>query len=104
MLARLHRFVRPLAVGAAFIAMTACMAPHRRYYVVGAPPPERVEVITSAPAPNYAWVRGYWRWEGRDYSWIGGHWERPAARYHEWAPGHWEREYRGWYWVDGRWR
>jgi hypothetical protein len=82
----------------------ACAAPRARLYVQVGPPAHVVERIPVAPGPRYAWVPGYYRWDGREYLWVPGAYvipPRPGAR---WAPGHWVRERRGWYWVEGRWR
>lgn len=73
--------------------------------VVRRPPPERVEVQSTAPGSGYVWIRGHYAWQGGDYVWIAGRWEQPPqATYRRWTPGHWARARGGWYWVEGHWR
>ena len=71
--------------------------------VYQAPPPPSQEVVVAAPGPAYAWVPGYWSWQGR-WVWIGG---RYVVRPHPRAvlvPGHWARHGGGYIWVSGYWR
>ena len=78
--------------------------PTTETYVTQEPPAVRVETQTVSPGPNYAWTRGYWRWNGTTYVWVPGSWivrPRPAAVYVE---GHWLRRGSRWVWVAGRWR
>jgi hypothetical protein len=68
-----------------------------------APPPDREEVVGTAPTPEDFWVRGSWRWDGEKYAWAQGHWE-PRRRDAVWSPGHWRSQAAGgWVWVEGRW-
>ena len=67
------------------------------------PPPPAAEAIPPSPGPDYVWIAGAHRWNGRAYEWQRGHYERkpqPNARYN---PGHWEKQNRGHRWVEGRW-
>ncbi len=67
-----------------------------------APPKETEEVITTAPGPNYSWIKGHWRWDGR-WVWVPGHW---AGRPHPnatWVSGHWVNRPHGWVWIRGHW-
>ncbi len=48
-------------------------APPVETVVNEAPPPPQTEVVVAAPGPGYAWVPGYWAWNGR-WVWVGGHW------------------------------
>jgi WXXGXW repeat (2 copies) len=67
------------------------------------PPPAEVEVVPVSPGPDFIWIGGYHRWEGRRYVWIRGHYERrphPRAR---WVNPHWEARGRVHVWVGGRW-
>ena len=73
-------------------------------YVDRAPPADRVEVITTRPGPDYAWVTGYWRWEGGNYAWQSGHWERAPRAHARWVRGGWHHDRRGWYYSQGHWR
>ncbi|MGH7523354.1 MAG: YXWGXW repeat-containing protein [Gemmatimonadales bacterium] len=73
--------------------------------VVRRPPPERVEVVGTAPGQGYVWIRGHYAWQDNDYAWVAGRWDRPPqASYRHWTPGHWQHTRGGWYWVEGRWR
>ena len=61
-----------LASATLLAALAACTPAPQRVYIVGPPPPERVESVTVAPAPDYVWIRGNWRWDGRAYAWVPG--------------------------------
>ncbi len=71
--------------------------------VVRSPPPaERVEVAATPPSPEHFWIKGNWRWDGREFLWVPGRWEiRRAAAL--WQAGHWRESGGGWVWVEGRW-
>lgn len=66
-----------------------------------APPAPRFE---AAPAPRrgYAWVPGYWNWNGRGHSWVRGTWMRERRGYvyaqPQWVQrgGHWEQRRGQW--------
>lgn len=68
------------------------------------PPPDRVEIITTSPGPDYIWIRGHWGWQANDYVWVTGRWDRPYAGYRRWEPGRWRHVRGGYVWVEGRWR
>ncbi len=92
-----------LSLGVA--GMVACAEPEGYgVFVETAPPPERVEVVEVAPAPDYVWVNGHWAWSGSAYTWEAGRWERPEPGHHHYHHGQWKHSKRGWYWVDGHWR
>jgi YXWGXW repeat-containing protein len=68
------------------------------------PPPAEVEVIPAPPGPEFVWIGGYHRWNGRRYVWVRGRYEhRPHSRAH-WEASHWEARGRAHVWVEGRWR
>lgn len=51
--------------------------PEQREEVVideGAPPPDRVEVITVRPYGGAVWIRGHWMRERHRWIWVPGHW------------------------------
>lgn len=57
----------------------ACAASLSACVIEPARPPQpapRVEVVPAAPAPAYHWVKGHYRWAGREGQWV-------------WVPGHW---------------
>ena len=67
------------------------------------PPAPEVEVVPASPGPEFVWIGGYHRWDGRRYVWVGGRYERrphPTAR---WVAPHWEARGRAHVWVGGRW-
>ena len=66
------------------------------------PPEPQVEQYGDPPGPDYFWVKGHWRWEGRRYVWTPGHWAQGG--HGNWVPGHWERRGRRWVWVAGHMR
>ena len=68
-----------------------------------APPPPLVEVIPAAPSPDYIWIPGHHRWNGRRYVWLGGHYDRRPQRDAHYVRGHWEHRGRVTLWVDGHW-
>jgi hypothetical protein len=74
-------------------------------FEVEAPPPPaaEVEVVPVPPGPEYFWVPGYHRWNGRHYVWIRGRYERRPHHHARWAPAHWEVRGRMHVWVEGRW-
>ncbi|HYL27410.1 MAG TPA: hypothetical protein VEW74_06205 [Candidatus Nitrosotalea sp.] len=69
-------------------------------YVQIAPPAPIYETVPAAPGPGYAWVGGYYRWEGGRYVWVRGHYAHHAGA---WCAGHWHHGRHGYYWTDGRW-
>lgn len=60
-----------------------------------APPPPRSESVPT-PRRGYAWVPGYWNWNGRRHVWVAGNWVRERRGYvysqPQWVErnGHWE--------------
>jgi hypothetical protein len=67
-----------------------------------APPPPRVEVITTAPGADFFWVAGVWRWEGGRHVWVAGHWE-PHRAGQVWVPHHWVQAGGSWHLRGGFW-
>ena len=68
------------------------------------PPAARVEVIGTAPGPEYVWIGGHWGWQGSEYVWMDGRWDRGPHAKAKWVPGHWKNTKRGWVWTDGHWK
>jgi len=62
------------------------------------------EVVGVAPAADYVWVGGYYRWDGSAYFWVPGRWQPAARPYAKWKPGYWRESKSGWYWVPGKWK
>lgn len=93
-----------LVVAAALSATLACAAPSGRLYVRVGPPAPIAEVRSVSPGPDFVWIEGYHRWDGRAYVWVPGRWERRPQPRAEWVPGRWEHDRRGWFYVDGHWR
>ena len=94
------------ALAAGITATTACAPalPPDAVYVRLAPPAAQVEVIGTAPGPNYLWINGYQRWDGSAYVWNSGRWEQRPHPNARWEQGRWVHTNRGWYYQDGRWR
>ena len=92
--------------GLLLLLMTACPPPPPRgvVYVREAPPREQVEVIGTAPSPEFVWIAGHHTWTGGVYVWSPGHWERRPHARARWVRGHWRHGNGGWYWVEGHWK
>jgi hypothetical protein len=60
--------------------------------------------IGPPPGPNYVWVPGFHRYDGRAYVWVPGHYVVPPHRHARWVPGHWAHRRGGYVWVEGHWR
>ncbi len=102
---RLSRWMVLWAAMASGAALPACAAEEEHVvYVERDPPPERVEVVSVSPGPEYVLVRGHWHWNGVDYVWIPGHWLRRPRGSAVWVEGHWRRARGGWVWVEGHWQ
>jgi hypothetical protein len=83
----------------------ACVVPPPdAVFVSAAPPAAEVEIIGTAPGPDFIWIRGYHRWDGTRFVWTPGRWERRPRPAAVWVDGHWARHRRGWYWIEGHWR
>jgi hypothetical protein len=70
--------------------------------VMVAPPPQRVEVISTAPSSGSVWMAGYWNWVGGRHEWVPGHWAPGRPGYH-WAGHQWVRQGDGWRMKTGHW-
>ncbi len=63
-----------------------------------------IEAVPPAPAPDFVWVSGVWRWRHTrlgfgDWEWLPGYWTRPPYRDAIWMGGGWG--HRGW--RDDHW-
>ncbi len=72
-----------------------------------APPGLQAEVAVDSPGPGYAWVPGYYDWQGGNYVWVAGTWTRPPHEGAVWvAPTYEQRGSKFMYhrgtWRDGR--
>jgi hypothetical protein len=96
-----HALVLALALG----PLAGCYA-DAGFEVETVPPPPaaQVEVVPASPGPEYVWVEGYHRWDGRAYVWVGGHYDRPPRRGARWERAHWEDRGRRHVWIEGAWR
>lgn len=86
----------------AFFALAGCLA--GVYYTNVPPPPDRVEVVGAAPAPEFVWISGYWTWRGDIHVWVPGSWVRPPRPGAIWIRPHWERRYGRYYFYQGHWQ
>ena len=101
------RVRRALALGTALVLLTACpppAPPPGTIFVRVGPPRPRPEVAGVAPAEDYVWVGGYYRWDGSDYFWVPGRWQPAPQPRAKWRPGYWRETKQGWYWVAGKWK
>ena len=57
-----------------------------------------------APGAGYAWIDGYWGYNGGRYAWVAGRWDRPPRARARWEPGRWETRRAKYYYRAGRWR
>lgn len=90
---------------AGFVLTAAASAEARtRVYVRIGPPAPVVEVRSVSPGPRYAWVPGYYRWDGYGYGWAAGRWVAPPRRHAVWVAPHWVHSRHGWYMAGGYWR
>jgi hypothetical protein len=64
----------------------------------------QVEVVGTAPGPDFVWIRGYHVWNGNAYHWQSGRWERRPHSNASWVDGKWNHTSKGWYWRDGHWK
>ena len=81
----------------------AAPTPQQVVLVPSAPPPPLVEVRPFAPGAYYAWIPGYWSWNG-NWVWVSGRWLLRPIPTAVWVGGHWSRHGRGWVWIGGGWR
>jgi hypothetical protein len=74
--------------------------------VIAPPPPARaVVVVPERPAPEFAWVEGYWYPVGNHYKWHEGYWTRPPYQGAHWVvPHHDGKRYYAGYWEGDRGR
>jgi WXXGXW repeat (2 copies) len=68
------------------------------------PPPPQQEVLPPPPGPEFVWIGGYHRWNGRAYVWVPGRYNRRPHAAARWEAAHWEGRGRAHVWVEGRWR
>lgn len=68
------------------------------------PPAKIVEQTDASPGPDYVWVQGDWKWDGR-WVWGKGNWQRKPHEAAVWTPGHWKRHHHhhSWEWIEGHW-
>ncbi len=97
-----HPFLLASMLGlASFALLHAPPADARTYASVRvAPPPPRFERVVVRP--GYAWVPGYWRWEGRRYVWVSGYYTAQRAR-RAYVPARWYRVGPEWRFRRGYW-
>ncbi len=72
---------------------------------IGPPPPPVNETVPPAPNdhPNYAWQKGYYKYDGERYVWVPGRYVEAPYEHATWVEGHWVERDGGWIWVDGHW-
>ena len=72
---------------------------------VGPPRPAYERVPPPPPDHrDWAWHRGYQRWDGNRYVWTPGGYFAPPRRGARWVDGRYIRRRDGWVWREGYWR
>jgi hypothetical protein len=76
-------------------------------FVAPIQPPDNIDEIPPVDRPSgdqYAWVPGYWSWDGdrNNYIWVSACW-RAVPPNMAWVPGYWSPVANGWEWVAGFW-
>lgn len=71
-------------------------------YLPQPPAPLSLEPVGAAPAPDYIWVPGCWRWQQGTYVWRPGYWVAPQPNW-VWVPAHYVRTPSGYVFVSGYW-
>jgi hypothetical protein len=92
-----------IAIGTALSATPALAQVYGGIYVRFGPPAPVYQPVPPPPAPYYAWVPGFYRWDDGRYVWVRGYYARPPYPGAYWAPGYWAHRREGWYFVRGRW-
>ncbi|HUS63692.1 MAG TPA: hypothetical protein VMZ28_04075, partial [Kofleriaceae bacterium] len=67
------------------------------------PPAPIVELAGEPPDAGYAWVDGYWHWDGAEWVWIDGRWVAPMVGLYFVAPSYYTSGDQCVY-VPGRWQ
>ena len=93
-----------LPLSFAILALGACGGFGVSYYAATPPPPLRAETFGVAPGPDYAWVNGYWGWNGGAYAWVPGRWDRRPRPGAVWVEPRWERKGNRYHFRSGHWR
>lgn len=101
----------PMAISfrASLVAFGLLLAPmaasaQQTVVVTNLPPPAPLaESPTPSPGAGFAWVAGFWNWNGSQYAWTSGHWERPPQAAQTWEAPRWEREGGRYRFRQGRW-
>jgi len=90
-----------LGFAAASLSALAPVSALAQIYVRVGPPPPRHEVVPIVQ-PGWAWIPGYWDWNGRHYVWVQGH--RMHARHgRHWIPDRWNEDHGRWRREHGHW-
>ena len=93
-----------LAVILAGLSLAGCAGGYGGYYASVPPPAVRYEQRGRAPGAGYAWIDGYWGYNGGRYNWVPGRWDRPPRGRSRWEGGRWESRHGRYHYREGRWR
>ena len=68
------------------------------------PPAPLIQPVAPAPGPKYAyaWIPGYWTWQGK-WAWTTGTWVPLPHPHLTWVAGHWIQWGHRYKWIPGRW-
>jgi hypothetical protein len=69
------------------------------------PPPPPQEIIVPAPGAEYAyaWMPGYWTWQG-SWVWLKGSWTPLPCPHAVWDAGQWAKRGHRYIWIRGHWQ
>jgi hypothetical protein len=69
------------------------------------PPAPQHQPVPPAPGPAYAyaWIPGYWAWQGH-WVWTSGAWVPLPHPHLRWVAGHWVKWGERYKWIPGKWQ
>ena len=67
------------------------------------PPPQEFWGVPPMPEYAYAWMPGYWTWQG-DWVWLKGSWASLPRPHAVWVAGQWAKRGHRYIWIRGHWQ
>jgi len=86
------------------LSLAGCAGGYGGYYASVPPPALRYEQRGIAPGAGYAWIDGYWGYNGGRYNGVPGRWDRPPRGRSRWEAGRWETRHGRYHYREGHWR